>query len=396
MVVKKYRAWLFGFCVWGLFLGPSLVWGQAMGSPASNISSIHLNTKGFSSSIQCGQCHKELYNDWKHSLHADASGNAIFKSAYMQVYFETGERARPACLTCHAPVAYFNNDPKLTQAISREGVSCDFCHSIAEALSGTQEGPQFRFEFGGVKQGPLKNSKSPAHQTRFNDLYQQSLFCKGCHEQKSQSGVPMIATWSEWKESPYPDKGITCQKCHMEQIPGKTVVATAQKNRSNRISNHDIAAGHSLTKRRQALEIKIAAIETHKNRIRVKVDLTNTGAGHKMPTGLPVKKITLEVKVEDVNGSRRQIQQRVYQKTVADAQGKILTKVADLMLDKGTAILSDNRIAPLETRRESFTFFVEKPEEQTISAAVYYGYTPEILQPTPIRIKLIEVQRRVR
>ena len=182
----------------------------------------------------------------------------------------------------------------------------------------------------------------------------------------------------------------------MEQIPGKTVVATAQKNRSNRISNHDIAAGHSLTKRRQALEIKIVAVETHKNRIRVKVDLTNTGAGHKMPTGLPVKKITLEVKVEDVNGSRRQIQQRVYQKTVADAQGKILTKVADLMLDKGTAILSDNRIAPLETRRESFTFFVEKPEEQTISAAVYYGYTPEILQPTPIRIKLIEVQRRVR
>jgi hypothetical protein len=206
----------------------------------------------------------------------------------------------------------------------------------------------------------------------------------------------MIATWSEWKESPYPDKGITCQKCHMEQIPGKTVAASIQKNTRNRISNHDIAAGHSLTKRRRALEIKIVAVETHKNRIQVQVDLINTGAGHKMPTGLPVKKIILEVKVENANGGHRQTQQRVYQKVVADAQGKAVTQVVDLMLGKGTQVLSDNRIAPLEARRESFTFFVGKPEDQTVSATAYYSYTPEILQPAPIYTKLNEVQRRVR
>ena len=395
MVLKKFRVWLVGFCVGGVFLAPAVLWGQETAS-SPKISGVHLNTKGFSSSRQCGQCHKELYNDWKRSLHADASGNAVFKAAYMQVYFELGERARPACLSCHAPIAYFNNDPKLTQAISREGVSCDFCHSIAEALPGTTEGPQFRFEFGGVKQGPLKNSKSPAHQTRFNELYQQSLFCKGCHEQKSRSGLPMITTYSEWEASPYPDKGVTCQKCHMEQMPGKIVAASVQKNHRNRISNHDIAAGHSLTKRRKALEIKIVAVETHKNRIQVQVDLTNTGAGHKMPTGLPVKKIILEVKVEDANGGHRQIQQRVYQKVLADAQGKAVTQLVDLMLGKGTMVLSDNRIAPLEARRESFTFFVAKPEEQTVSATAYYSYSPEILQPAPIHIKLNEVQRRVR
>lgn len=393
--METFRVWLVGLCIGGVFLTPVVAGAQEAGS-FPDLSGIHLNTKGFSSSQKCGQCHKELYNDWKHSLHADASGNAIFKAAYMQVYFEQGERARPACLGCHAPVAYFNNDPKLTQPISREGVSCDFCHSIAEALPGTSEGPQFRFEFGGVKQGPLKNSKSPAHQTHFNALYQQSLFCKGCHEQKSRSGVSMISTWSEWKDSSYPDKGITCQKCHMEQIPGKTVTSSVQKDTRHQISNHDIAAGHSLTKRRQALEIKIIGIETHKNRIRVQVDLTNTGAGHKMPTGLPVKKIILEVKVEDTTGGHRQSQQRVYQKVVADAQGKAVTQVVDLMLGKATRVVSDNRIAPLETRRESFTFFVGKTEDQTVSAAAYYSYTPEILQPAPIHIKLNEVQRRVR
>lgn len=206
----------------------------------------------------------------------------------------------------------------------------------------------------------------------------------------------MISTWSEWKDSPYPDKGITCQKCHMEQIPGKTVTSSVQKDTRHQISNHDIAAGHSLTKRRQALEIKIVGIETHKNRIRVQVDLTNTGAGHKMPTGLPVKKIILVVKVEGTTGGHRQSQQRVYQKVVADAQGKAVTQVVDLMLGKAKRVVSDNRIAPLETRREAFTFFVEKTEDQTVSAAAYYSYTPEILQPAPIHIKLNEVLRRVR
>jgi hypothetical protein len=115
-----------------------------------------------------------------------------------------------------------------------------------------------------------------------------------------------------------------------------------------------------------------------------------------MPTGLPVKKIILEVKIEDANGGHRQIQQRVYQKIVADEQGRVVTKVVDLMLGKATTVVSDNRIAPLETRRESFTFFASKPQEQTVSAAAYYSYTPEILQPAPIHIKLNEVQRRVR
>ena len=217
MVLKMFRVWLVGFCVGGA-LCASTALAEKEAGPALDISGIHLSVKGFSSSRKCGQCHKEIYNDWKHSLHADASGNAVFQAAYMQVYFEQGERARPACLSCHAPVAYFNNDPKLTQAISREGVSCDFCHSIAEVLPGTTEGPQFRFEFGGVKQGPLKKSNSPAHQTRFNDLYQQSLFCKGCHEQKSQSGQPIIATWSEWNGKKAPIR--------IKESPAKKICAT--------------------------------------------------------------------------------------------------------------------------------------------------------------------------
>ena len=87
MVLKMFRVWLVGFCIGGA-LCASTALAEKEAGPAPDISGIHLNTKGFSSSRQCGQCHKELYDDWKHSLHADASGNAIFQAAYMQVYFE--------------------------------------------------------------------------------------------------------------------------------------------------------------------------------------------------------------------------------------------------------------------------------------------------------------------
>ncbi|NIT84327.1 MAG: hypothetical protein GWN10_21435 [Nitrospinaceae bacterium] len=357
---------------------------------------IHLSSHGFSSSKKCGQCHQQLFADWEHSLHAKSSDNAVFHAAYLQVYFEQGERARPACLNCHAPVAYYNNDPKLTQPVSREGVSCDFCHSIAEILPGTPDGPQFRFEFGGVKQGPLKNAKSSAHQTQFNNLFRQSLFCKGCHEQAASKGFKMIETYSEWQASPYPEKGVACQTCHMEKIPGKTVAASTGPSSVAQVSNHDIAAGHSLTRRRQALEIKIVQLRTFRNRITVQVDLTNSGAGHKMPTGLPAKKIVLEVQVESRDGGKRQIQQKFFQKVLVDRKGRVVSNLVDMMLGKAEKVLSDNRIAPLETRSESFTFFVDDPQGQTVSAAAYYSYTPQIIQPSPVKIKLSEVKVLVR
>ncbi len=74
-----------------------------------------------------------------------------------------------------------------------------------------------------------------------------------------------------------------------------------------------------------------------------------------------------------------------------DGDGNPVTSDADLLLGRGEKIISDNRIGPLETVRESFTFFVPEEGDQVVSAAVFYMHHPEVIQPSPIHIKMNEV-----
>lgn len=350
-----------------------------------------LNPGGISSSLECGKCHKDIYKTWKNSLHAEATDNPVFKTAYLQAYFERGDEARKTCLKCHAPIAFLNNDLTLSQNVTREGINCDYCHSIAEILPG---GP--RFEFNLLKQGPLQNVTSPVHPTRFNALFKQSQFCGGCHEYKSANGVKLIETYSEWMQGPYPAKGKQCQSCHMMKVAGKIVTHEVQQTPENEISSHDIAGGHSISKREESIDIKIVVTNTFKQKVEVTVNITNKGAGHKIPTGIPSKKIVLQVSIQSKTGETYQMHQKTYQKVLEDADGNPVTSDTDLLMGKAVKIISDNRIAPLETRREKFTFFVPEEKDQKISAAVFYDHNPKVIQPSPIHIKLHEVFETIR
>lgn len=360
------------------------------GEPAS-IPDVKLNPNGITSSLECGKCHKDIYKTWKNSLHADSAENQVFITAYLQAFYERGEEARKTCLKCHAPIALMADDLKMSQAVTREGISCDYCHSIAEILPG---GPKFEFNL--LKQGPLEGVISPVHKTRFNPIFKESLFCGGCHEYSSSNGVKLIETYSEWKQGPYPAQGKQCQSCHMRKVSGKIVAAEVKRTPEVEISSHDIAGGHSTSKREESIEIKIAEVNKYKQKIEVAVDVTNKGAGHKIPTGLPSKKIVLQVSIQSKTGEAYQIHQKTYQKVLEDANGNPVTADADLLMGKAVKIVSDNRLAPLETRREKFTFFVPEERDQKISAAVYYDHNPKIIQSEPIHIKLHEVFEAVK
>lgn len=362
--------------------------------PKDKYADVHLNPNGFSPSSECGKCHKDIYSTWKNSLHAEAPNNSVFQTAYLQAYFERGEEVRQVCLACHAPIAALNADFKLTGEITREGINCDYCHSIAEVQPGGN-GPRNRFEYGLVKNGPLQNVSSPVHKTRYNETFKESRFCWGCHEFETASGVKLIETYSEWAKGPYPAKGIHCQNCHMRKISGKIVAEEVKAIPQKEISSHDIAGGHSLTQREESIGIKIAQVNRFKQKVEVTVDVTNKGAGHMIPTGIPSKKIVLQVFIQSKTGEVHQMHQKTYQKVMVDANGEPVVHDSDLLLGKPVRILSDNRIAPLETRREKFTFFVPEEKDQKVSAAVFYSHTPRIVQPSPIHIKLHEVQQAI-
>jgi hypothetical protein len=289
-------------------------------------------------------------------------------------------------------VAIINEDLNLTKKLSREGVNCDFCHSISDIH---KENNQFNYkhEFGLLKQGPLKNVESPVHETRFNRLYKHSQFCAKCHEYITDAGVKIIETYSEWEQGPYPKEGTHCQDCHMRKIKGKIVASEIAETLEKEISSHNIAGGHSLAMRDRSLDVQISSVERLKQRLMVSVDITNRGVGHKIPTGLPSKKLILKVAVQSSSGAVLQTQKKVYQKSLVDKNGVPVVKDSDLMLGKGIRIVSDNRINPKETRREHFMFFLPEGGGKKISATVFYSHSPEIVQETPINIKMNEVSK---
>ena len=365
----------------------------SFGEPSSvleNKLDLKLNPMGITSSAECGKCHKDIYSSWSHGLHAQATENPVFWTAFLQAYFKIGETARKICLTCHAPVAYLNGDFELAKPVTREGINCDYCHTIS---MGNPDNPysKYHHEFGLLKQGPLKNVKSPVHETRFNGLFKNSAMCAGCHEYIGPSGIHLIETFSEWEKSLYPERGINCQNCHMRKITGKRVDDTIKATDENEISSHDVAAGHALSQRENSLTLKIRDIQINRQKVVVMVEIKNQGVGHKIPTGLPTKKIILQVAIKSKNGEIAHIQEKVYQKLIADKKGKVVSNLVDLMLDKDLKILSDNRIKPMETRLEQFTFFVPEMEGQRVIATVYYSHTPQVIQPSRIHIKMNEV-----
>ncbi|MEJ2086118.1 MAG: multiheme c-type cytochrome [Acidobacteriota bacterium] len=135
-----------------------------------------INESGFTSAQVCGECHTDIYDSWRYSLHASSLADPIFDAAFMQAVKEAGEAARQLCLRCHAPMVISNEDFDLSEGVTREGVSCDFCH---------------------------------------------------------------LSTYDEWKEGPYAREGVQCQNCHMVLGKGR-VVAEEIKPSGTQVHLHNL------------------------------------------------------------------------------------------------------------------------------------------------------------
>jgi hypothetical protein len=82
----------------------------AEASPAPATSNSSIEAEVYTSARTCGECHADIYNSWKNSLHAFSMTDPIFDAAYMQALKVGGDEARRLCLQCHAPMAVENGD----------------------------------------------------------------------------------------------------------------------------------------------------------------------------------------------------------------------------------------------------------------------------------------------
>ena len=304
-----------------------------------------------SPSDTCGECHRDIYAMWRDSAHARSMTDPTFLAAYRRLKTRSSAAAVD-CLRCHAPLAAILPDPRLEDAVTWEGVTCDVCHGIVRVdVASTQ--PQYRVEISQIKRGPIAGAESGAHEVAHSPLHEDSAICAPCHEYANPGGVGILTTYREWVESAAARRGETCQSCHMEVTRADVVDPRIKRDPTARVNLHRTPGGHSQEQLHKALRLAIVTGRSDGG-LDLSVRLENVGAGHAVPTGMPGRRIELSARVGTYAGESYE-ERRSYGKRFSDAQDRPIDDVADYF-STGVRLLEDTRIRADEERLESFRF----------------------------------------
>jgi len=329
-------------------------------------------TERFTTSDQCGMCHRDIYQMWRESVHGKAMDNPAFLGAYREIESGRGASSPAVCLGCHAPMANVIGDTQLKRRISWEGVTCDFCHSLVDVE--LKDGiPVHRADVGSVKRGPIHGAESTGHDVAQSDLFTRSIICAPCHEYTTADGTAIMSTYSEWKSSRAAEQGQTCQVCHMTLVEADVVDPRIKRETGAAVNLHQMPGGHSLEQLHKALSVSIDT-ERAEDRLDLTVRLKNKGAGHAVPTGMPGRRMVLELTVDPDTGQTFQ-EHRTYGKYYADATGKTIEHVADLFAE-GLQLQSDTRIGVDDVRVENFEFEVQPQANVYVTVKLHYEHAP--------------------
>jgi Cytochrome c554 and c-prime len=308
----------------------------------------------YASAKDCSKCHPAIHGYWSESEHSRSATSPAFLETLRAAIDVAADKeaVRNGCIGCHAPTALVSGDYGLERAVTREGVTCDFCHTVTDVDLRKRDHP-FQLEPGPVKRGPLEYAKSPAHDTAYSALYRTSpLLCAACHQYTNAQGVEVLSTYTEWKDGPYPERGQTCQECHMPLVPGRSV-AEGLTASARRVNLHRVEGGSSSGHLAVGLDLRFDSV-TLKTPAEVEVAVVNRAVGHAAPGGLSSKSLVLAVGVDTGSGELRLRSERVYRRVLRDGQGRELVKVADLF-QKAAVAGEDTRLRQKETRIEHFT-----------------------------------------
>jgi len=372
-----------------LFAPLAIVAGPVSSTPALAYERPALVRPGpFARAGECAGCHQVIHEGWSQSAHARAATTPGFAAAIAGLR-DTPE-ALAGCAACHAPTVRATHDLDLEMPISREGVTCDFCHTVAE-MHLAPSGPTFVLDPGPLKRGPFLYAESPWHGTGFSPLFKSGpLLCAGCHEHVNALGVGVLTTWSEWKASDWPGQGVSCQDCHMPLAPGATA-ERATGGRSQRLVNgHRIVGGTSRSWVHHGLDLSIDTLRSDGAVLEALVSVANVGAGHRVPGGLPGRRLVLEVGFETATVPFRPIEERTWQRVLLDAQGQPLDEAGAIFL-RAVKEGPDTRLHPGEVRSNRFRLTPPPGARALVARLEYRDASNSAISP---RVALITEVRR--
>jgi nitrate reductase cytochrome c-type subunit len=305
----------------------------------------------------CGNCHNEIYAEWKTTQHASAWTDPLFQADWADL-------DKPyMCTYCHTPVgqqrplivkglkdidpviAKGDKNPNFDPNLQQEGVTCVACH--------LREG-KLRSPF------PIEEAEAP-HAVIYAPEQGTPETCRYCHyiEQRSFTKLkrPLIDTFNEWEE--YKKKGGTkmCLECHMPEIERPTVLnGPVRKGRQ-----HIFRGGHNKEfLRSEALEVKVSTATSTGETINGIFTVFNK-TGHRFPTGEPARIAEFTMEALDRDGL-----------VLATSPIQRVERVVD---EHGFIETSDNTLSPhAET---TFNFSVKAPGAVSVKFVVrYYLWDP--------------------
>lgn len=232
----------------------------------------------FRTAAECGKCHDEIYREWKASYHGRAMSDPLFLEFSANIDKEE-------CIRCHAPVSLREagfETPIARAELRDDAISCLTCHRSGANVTGPFKG--------------LKGACNPVYDADQSDVVK---MCFACHNQHD--------TGNEWLRGPYapdapeprthPEK--SCLDCHMEKVL-RPLVKGGEKRWGRR---HTWPGGHDLRQLKLAakLEVTVEPLEAGGHRFRVWV--TNTGAGHSIPTDARHRSLDTYVAIWNADGT---------------------------------------------------------------------------------------------
>jgi len=210
----------------------------------------------FMDSEACGRCHKDIYQQWKSSMHHFGSfNNQFYRKSIEYMQSVVGTQPSKWCAGCHDHAVFFNGrfDRPIKDQIdtpeARAGLSCTSCHAITHVDS-SMGNAGFTVQYPPLHE--LLSSKNkvvqaaddfmtylnpePHRRTFMKPFMREDVpeFCSACH--KVHLDVPVnqyrwfrgFNDYDNWQASGvsgqgarsfyYPKKSQNCADCHMPMV----------------------------------------------------------------------------------------------------------------------------------------------------------------------------------
>ena len=260
---------------------------------------------------ECAACHREVYEEWRTTIHSRAWTDPYFQADWR---FDGGQQI---CKNCHTPLdrqqehrvlGFRNQDkwdpilepnPAFDPGLQHEGVTCSACHFRA-----------------GLILGPYGDTVSPHPVSKMDNPNQ---VCIRCHIVPGDRWdtffrFPPCGTVAEIRAARGGDNtpasgvsgelivddltDINCVECHMPPVQRPLVTGGAARP----ARRHLWRGGHDPDTVRSGLEITLRQYPAPAgNKRRVTLTLTNMGVAHYLPTGIPDRFLTIDLRLLDGN-----------------------------------------------------------------------------------------------